>query len=150
VWQFKFVCCPQVPEISSVAHQLSSFGDGLLLCWFLCLTPFLWDKVGDLSASPLLSACSDGLLIGFQFCSVVWFWMLLTCSWDELCGPATCPISGIGLSLPAVGPSAFPAFIYSSLCLHGDQLLASPPSPVRFQQLCPFCSVLVFSSLFIV
>jgi hypothetical protein len=46
VWQFEFVCCPQVPEISSVALQTSCFGVGFLLCWltgglFLCLSPFL-------------------------------------------------------------------------------------------------------------
>jgi hypothetical protein len=59
-------------EISSVAHQLSCFGVGFLLCLFtrglfLCLTPFLWGKVSDLSAGPLLSVCCDGLLFVFQF-----------------------------------------------------------------------------------
>jgi hypothetical protein len=34
---------------------------------FLCLTPFLWGKVSDLSAGPLLSVCCDGLLIVFNF-----------------------------------------------------------------------------------
>jgi hypothetical protein len=57
VWQFKFACCPQVLEMSSVAHQPSCFGVGFPLCWFtgglfLCLAPFLWGKVSDPSASP--------------------------------------------------------------------------------------------------
>jgi hypothetical protein len=45
----------------------------VLVYWVLVsfLAPFLWDKASDLSASPLLSACCDGLLIIFQFCSVV-------------------------------------------------------------------------------
>jgi hypothetical protein len=74
VWQFEFIYCPQVLENSSVSHQLSCFGVGFLLCWFtgdlfLCLAPFLWGKVRDPSTSSLLSACCDGLLIVFQFCS---------------------------------------------------------------------------------
>jgi hypothetical protein len=82
--------------ISSVAHQLSCFGVGFSLCLntgglFLCFASFLWGKVSDPSAGPLLSVCSNGLLIVFQFCTVIWVWMLL---------------------LPAVGPSAFPAFVY--------------------------------------
>jgi hypothetical protein len=45
----------------------------VLVYWglFLCFFPFLWGKVSDPSASPLLSACCDGLLTIFQFCSVV-------------------------------------------------------------------------------
>jgi hypothetical protein len=76
VWQVKFVCWAQVLEISSVAHQLSCFGVGFLLCWFtgilfLCLIPFFWGKVSDPSADPLMPACCDDLLIVFQFCSVI-------------------------------------------------------------------------------
>jgi hypothetical protein len=46
---------------------------GVLVDWalFLSLTTFLWFKVSDLSASLLLSACCDGLLIVFQFCNVI-------------------------------------------------------------------------------
>jgi hypothetical protein len=40
---------------------------------FLCLALFLWGKVSDPSASTLMSACCDGLLIIFQFCSVICF-----------------------------------------------------------------------------
>jgi hypothetical protein len=32
VWQFRFVCCSQVLEISCVVHQLSCFGVGFSLC----------------------------------------------------------------------------------------------------------------------
>jgi uncharacterized protein YjeT (DUF2065 family) len=76
VWQFEFVYCPQVLENSSSAHQLFCFGVEFSLCWFieglfLCLAPFLWGKVRDLSASSLLSVCYDGLLIVFQYCSII-------------------------------------------------------------------------------
>jgi hypothetical protein len=33
--------------------------------------PFLWGKVSDPSSGPLVSACCDGLLIVFQFCSAI-------------------------------------------------------------------------------
>jgi hypothetical protein len=104
-------------RISSVPHQLSCFVVGLLLCCFtgglfLCLTPFLWSKVSDLSAGLLLSACCDGLLIIFQFCSVVWICMLLICSGDELCGPIPALFQTAAYHLPAFGPSAFPDFVY--------------------------------------
>jgi hypothetical protein len=79
---------------------------------FLCLAPFLWGKVIDLSAGPLLSACGDGLLIIFQFCSAFCLWMLLTGSGDELCGSLPFLIQAVAYYLPAVGPSAFLAFIY--------------------------------------
>jgi hypothetical protein len=79
VRQFEFVHCPQVLENSSVAHQPSCFGVRFSLCWFigglfLRFTSFLLDKVRDSSAGSLLSACYDGLLIGFQFCSIVSLW----------------------------------------------------------------------------
>jgi hypothetical protein len=75
---------------------------------FLFLTPFLWGKVSDSSAGPLLSACCDGLLIIFQFCTVIWLWMLLTGSGDELCGSLTALFQAVAYHLPAVGSSAFP------------------------------------------
>jgi hypothetical protein len=63
-------------RISSVAYQLSCFGVGFSLClitmtYFFASPPFLWGKVSDPSIGLLLSACCDGLLIIFQFCSVV-------------------------------------------------------------------------------
>jgi hypothetical protein len=69
-------------RISSVAYQLSCIGVGFLLYLItgglvLCFAPFLWGKVSDPSASPLLSVCCDGFLIVFQFCNVIWLWMLL-------------------------------------------------------------------------
>jgi hypothetical protein len=90
VWQFKFAWYLQVQEIRSVVHQLSCFGGGFLQCLFtgglfLCLTPFLWGKVSDVSASPLLSGCCDGSLFVFQFCRAIWLWVLHTGSGDELC-----------------------------------------------------------------
>jgi hypothetical protein len=106
--------------ISSVAHQLSCFGLGFSLClftggWFLCLTPFLWGRVSDLSAAPLLSVRCDGLLIIFQFFSVIWLWMLLTGSGYELCGPLPALFQAVAYHPPAFSPSAFPAFVYWKL-----------------------------------
>jgi hypothetical protein len=103
--------------ISSVAQQLSCFGVGFSLCWiteglFLCPVPILWGKISDLSAGPLLLACRDGFLIMFQFCSVVWVWMLLVGSGDELCGPLHALFQVAAYHPPAVGPSAFPGFVY--------------------------------------
>jgi hypothetical protein len=95
------VACPQVPEISSVVHQQS----------FFCLAPFLWSKVSVPSAGPLLSACCDGLLIVFQFCNVIWLWMLLMLRRWAL-WTAMCPISSSDLS-PAL---CWPVWL-SSLCL---------------------------------
>jgi hypothetical protein len=123
------VACPQVLEISSVAHQPSCFGVGFSLCWFtgglfLCLTPFLWGKVSDPSAGPLLSACCDGLLIVFQFCNVIWLWMLLTDSGDELCGLlATCCISSSSLSPACYQPFCLSSHLFTESS-HWDQLLA--------------------------
>jgi hypothetical protein len=42
---------------------------------FLCLVPFLWDKVSDPTAGPLLSVCYDSLLIIFKFCSSLCLWI---------------------------------------------------------------------------
>jgi hypothetical protein len=118
VWQFKFICCPQVPEISSVAHQLSCFGVGFSVCWFtgglfICLTPFLWVKVSDHQPAPCFQlAVNDGLLIVFKFCIVVWLWMLLSGSVDELCGVIPALFLAAAYHQPTVGPPAFPAFVY--------------------------------------
>jgi hypothetical protein len=76
LWLFKFACCPQVPEISSIVHQPPCFGVVFSLCWFigglfLCLAPFLWGKDSVWSASSLLSVCCDDLLFVFQFCKAV-------------------------------------------------------------------------------
>jgi hypothetical protein len=102
------------PGISSVVHQPSCFGVEFSPCWFtgglfLCLAPFIWVKVRDPSASSLLSTCYDGLLIVFQFCSVVFLWVLLTGSGEELCGLLPALFQAAAYHLPAIGPSAFPA-----------------------------------------
>jgi hypothetical protein len=113
---------------------------------FLCIAPFLWVKVSDPSAGPLLSVCYDGLLIIFQFCSVVWLWMLLTGSGDELCGPLPALFQAVAYYLLAVGTSAFPAFVYWKF--HRDQFLAPPPFSGALSTTLSLCCVLVFSSLF--
>jgi hypothetical protein len=85
----------------------------VLVYWgLLCLTPFLWGKVRAPSSSPLLSACFDGLLIVFQFCSVVCLWMLLTGSEVDLCGPLLALFQAVAYHPPTVGTSAFSAFVY--------------------------------------
>jgi hypothetical protein len=104
--------------------------------------PFLWGKVSDPSASPLVSVCCDGLLIVFQL------WMLLTGSGDEFCGPLPALFQAWLIILPlAVNPSAFPAICLLKMC--GDQLLAPPSFFGALIAPCPLCCVLVFSSLFI-
>jgi hypothetical protein len=50
--------------------------------------------------------------------------------------------------MPAVGPSAFSAICLLKVPMEISSLLF-PLSPVCFQQLCPLCCVLIFSSLFI-
>jgi hypothetical protein len=67
---------------------------------------------GQWSISQPLAVCFDGLLIIFQFCCVVWLWMLLTGSGDELCGPLPTLFQAAAYHLPTVSPSAFPAFVY--------------------------------------
>jgi hypothetical protein len=149
------VACPQVPEISSVAHQPSCFGFGFLLCWFtgglfLCLSPFLWGKVSDSSASPQLSPCCDGLLLVFQFAVL----------FDFGCCSLAQKMSFVDHYLPyfrqwfIIGPLlAFlpfqPLFTEGS---HGDQLLAFPSSPVHLQHPAPLLCVsfqfLVYSVFF--
>jgi hypothetical protein len=153
VWQFKFVYCPQVLEICSVAHQPSCFGVGFSLCWFtrglfLCLIPFLWGKVSDPSGGPLLSVCCDGLLIIFQFFSVVWLWILLTESGDELCGLLPALFQTEAYHLPTVGPSAFPAFVYWKFMWRSASCPCPFSSVLRAPH--PLCWVFLFSSLFIV
>jgi hypothetical protein len=87
------------------------------MCWFtggffLCLSLFLWGKVHDPSTGHLLSVCCDGLLIIFQFCSVIWLWMLLTDSGDELCGLLPALFQAAAYHQSALGISAFPVFLY--------------------------------------
>jgi hypothetical protein len=110
--------------ISSVAHQLSCFGVGFSLCLitgglFLCLAPF-----------------SGARSVIYQPAG------------DELCGLLPALFQAVAYHLPAVSPSAFPAFFLLKVNVE-DQLLASPPfSGVLLAT--PSCCVLVFSSLFIV
>jgi hypothetical protein len=118
--------------ISSVVHQLFCFGVGFLVCWFtwglfLCLPPFLWGKANDLSTSPLLSVGCDGLLIVFQFCSVVSLWILFTGSRYELCGLLPALLQALAYHPPAVSPSAFPAFVYWKFGWRSAP--CSPPTP---------------------
>jgi hypothetical protein len=76
---------------------------------FLCLAPFLWGKVSNLSAGPLLSACCDGSLFVLQFCRAVWLWLLLTGSRDELCGLLPALLQAVAYPLHAISLPAFPA-----------------------------------------
>jgi hypothetical protein len=145
------VACPQVPDISSVAPQPSCFGVGFSLCLFivglfLCLASFLWGKVRDLSVSSLLSACYAGLLVVFQFCNIIWLWILLTVLGDDLYGPLSAPFQVITHLLLAL--LSFQSLFTESS--HGDQLVVPPPFPGVLTAPCPFCLMFLFSSLFIV
>jgi hypothetical protein len=66
----------------------------------------------SLSAGPLLSTCFGGLLIVFQFCSVVCLWILLTGSGDELSVLLPALFQPVTYHWPAVGPFAFIAIFY--------------------------------------
>jgi hypothetical protein len=48
----------------------------------------------------------------FQFCSLVWLWMLLTGSGYELCGSLSALFQAVAYHPPTVQASAFPAFVY--------------------------------------
>jgi hypothetical protein len=107
---------PQCLEISFVAHQPSCFGGWFSLCWFtvvlfLCLAPFLWGKVRDLSYGSLLSACYAGLLTVFNFAT------LFTFGWCSLAQEMSfvdryLPYFRLSLSPTPICPSAFPVFVY--------------------------------------
>jgi hypothetical protein len=155
LWQFKFACCPQFQEISTVVHQLSCFGVGFLLCLFtgslfLCLAPFLWDKVSDPSASSLLSVCCDFLLFVFQFCRAAWLWVLLSGSGDGFCGPIPALLKAVAYHVPTIDPPAFPTICLLILCME-ISFLPLLPSPVCFQHLAPsaMCYFSVHCLLFI-
>jgi hypothetical protein len=118
VWQFKFACYPQVQDISSIIHQLSCFGGGFLLCLFtgdlfICFAPFLWDKVNDLSATPLLSVCCDGSLFVLQFFRAcltlgVAHWLRGLLLWS-----ATYPTSGSNLSPTCCRPFCLSSHLFT-------------------------------------
>jgi hypothetical protein len=101
---------------------------------FLCFTLFLWGKFSDLSASPQLSTSCDGLMIIFQFCSVVWLWMSLAqeMSFVDHYLPYFRQQLITGLLLAFL---LFQSLLSESSSL--DQLLAHSPSLVCFQQLSP-------------
>jgi hypothetical protein len=88
------------------------------------------------------------VLIVFQFCTVIWLWMLLTGSGDEFCAllPALFQAAAITSPLSALLPFQ-PLFTES---LWEDQLLAPPPFSSMLSVSCLLWYVLVFSSLFIV
>jgi hypothetical protein len=52
------------------------------------------------------------LLSVFQFCGAVWFWMLLSGSRDQLCGPLPSPLLGVAYCQPTLSIHCF-----SCVCL---------------------------------
>jgi hypothetical protein len=73
---------------------------------------FLWGKVRDPSIASLMPMCYAGFLTVFQFCNIIWLWMLLTGSGDELCGSLSALFQAAAYHLPTISPSAFPVFVY--------------------------------------
>jgi hypothetical protein len=104
---------------------------------------FLWGKVRDPSAGSLLSVCYAGLLTVFQFCSIVWLYMLLTSSGDELCGPLSALFQAVAYHLPTVSPLSF-----QSLYCKFTQRSATCSSP--FSSVLRAPCMFLFSSLFII
>jgi hypothetical protein len=107
---------------------------GLLGDLFLCLILFLWGKVRGPSAGSLLSVCYAGLMTVFQFCNVIWLWMLLTGSGDELCEPLSVLFQAPAYHPPTVSLSAIPDFVYWKFTWR----LAPCPHLVQFAQSTPF------------
>jgi hypothetical protein len=139
--------------MSSVAHQLPCFGVGFSLCLtteglFLCLAHFLWGKVSDLSAGPLLSACCDGLLIVFQ----------LLVLFDFGCCSLAQEISFVGRYLPyfrqLITHLLLALLPFQPLFTESSQEISSlllPPSPVHVRHshpplLCASFQFLVYSA----
>jgi hypothetical protein len=121
------ISSPSSEILSSACSRQSCFGVGfsVLVYWglFLCLTPFLWGKVIDPSAGSLLSACYAGLLTVFQFCNIIWLWMLLSGSGDELCRLLSALLQAAAYHLTTVSPSAFSVFVSWKI------MQRSPPFP---------------------
>jgi hypothetical protein len=106
--------------------------------------PFLWGKVNDLSASPLLSACCDGLLFVFQFCRAIWLWVLLTGSGDEFFGPLPALFQAVAYHLSTV---TSPAFLVMFTKVHTEIsfLLLPPFSDALSEFLLPLpCAIFQF------
>jgi hypothetical protein len=125
-------------------------GVGFLLCLFtggllLCFSHFLWGKVSDLSAGPLLSVgCDDSLFVFQRLLTLgVAHWLRRWVLWS-----ATCPASGSGLSPAHCWPSCLSSHLFDSS--HEDQLLASPPFSSGLLASHPLWCLLVFSLLLIV
>jgi hypothetical protein len=76
-----------------------------------------------------------GLLTVFQFCNIIWLWMLLTGSGDELCGPLYALFQAVAYHLPTVGPSVlvYWTFPWRSAC-------CSSPLFQCTHSTCPLCS----------
>jgi hypothetical protein len=157
VWQFKFVCCPQVAEYalyltSCPDLELSFHCPWLLGACFFTLLPFFVASQWSLSQPPAV-ACCDGLLIISQFCRAIWLCVLLTGSGDEFCGPLPTLFQAVAYHLPTVSPSSFPAFVYWSS--QGDQFLAPPLCSVVLSAtlpplLCVSFQFLIYSVCFVV
>jgi hypothetical protein len=113
-------CCPLVQEIISVTYYLSCFGGGLLLCLFTGISklgvyffaPPPFSGAGSVfHLLPPLSMFDFSLQFVFQFCSIVWFRMLLSGSGDQLCDPLPSLLQGVAYRPPAVF-TAFPVLIF--------------------------------------
>jgi hypothetical protein len=92
-----------------------------LFTWglFLCLTPFLWGKVSDPSAGPLLSLCSDDSLFVFQFCRI---WVLLMGLGDDIrCLLPALP-QAMAYHPPHVSLPAFQAICLLKVCMEISNL----------------------------
>jgi hypothetical protein len=103
-----------------------------------------------LSAGPLLSACCDGLLIIFQFCTVIFLWMLLTGSGDEFCGPLLALFQAVAYYPPAVTLLPFQS-LFTEVHMEINSL-PLPSSLVHFQLptplLCVSFQFLIYCSAF--
>jgi hypothetical protein len=150
VWQFEFEYCLQVLENRFVAHQPPYFGVPFFLCWFiggliLCLVPFLWGKVRDLS-------------VGCQhFMMVCWLFFSFATLFDFGCCSLSQKMSFVYHYLPYLRQwfithllsALLPFQSLFTLSLHGDQLLRPPPFSSALSAPHPLCCVFLFQFLVI-
>jgi hypothetical protein len=153
VWQLEYVYCPQVPEISSVAHQPYWFWVRFLLWWF---------TGGLFFASPPFSGARSEIHQLTPFCHrVMMFWWLFfnfAVLFDFGCCSLAHDMSFVGCYMSyfrqwLIIHLLFTLLSFQSLfteSLHGDQLLLPLPFSSVLRVPRPLCCMFLFSFLFIV
>jgi hypothetical protein len=129
VWVYMLPSGFRVQLCSPPAILLWSWVFAVLVYWGLLSLPRLlslgqgqWSVSQPLAVSMLWWFADCFLLLQ---CRLIW--MLLTGSGDELCGPLPALFQAAAYHLPAVGPSAFPVFIYWNFMRRSAPCLPASP-----------------------